>query len=242
MIAFTADVDWAPEEVIADTIGLFETYGVHCTFFATHRSETLLQCNRELFEIGLHPNFNPLFQGKGGNADGIMDELVAWYPESECVRSHSLTQSGWLLNKFKEKGMLYEVNHFLPYHHNLYPFTLWNGMVRIPFNWEDDYHFALGYSFDDSGIDLGDAGLKIFNFHPIHVFLNSENNDRYLRIKDEMHNIPKLKHERNTTGVKGTRDMLIALLAHVQKMNEPTYRMKDIYNQHLRLMAPHKMM
>jgi hypothetical protein len=41
MHLFTSDIDWAPEEVIEDTIGLFNKYGVKCTFFCTHPSAVI---------------------------------------------------------------------------------------------------------------------------------------------------------------------------------------------------------
>ncbi|WP_271255177.1 polysaccharide deacetylase WbmS family protein [Pseudanabaena sp. Chao 1811] len=229
MIIFTVDIDWANEIVIADTLNLFSSYNVRCTLFATHNSPVLNKCDRSFFEIGLHPNFNTLLQGKGGNPDNILDELQTIYPEAIGVRSHSLTQNGWLLDKFKEKGMCYEVNQFLPYHQGLKPFKLWNGLWRIPFNWEDDYHFAFGYDFEDTRIDLRDEGLNIFNFHPIHVFLNSENNIRYLAVKNNLENIDILNKMQNKSSTKGTRDVLISLLEYVHKNNINTLLLKNIY-------------
>lgn len=231
MILFTADIDWAPEEVISDTIQLFEKYNVCCTFFATHYSDVLIKCNRELFELGLHPNFNKLLQGSGGDPDEILNSLKNYYPEAKGVRSHSLTQNGWLLNKYKEIGMLYEVNHFLPYHQSIFPYKLWNGLLRIPFNWEDDYHFALDLPFNNSNIDLNDTGLNIFNFHPIHIFLNSENNVRYLKTKDCMQDVTKLRPWQNKSNVKGTRDILIDLLEHVRENKVETFKLIDIYSK-----------
>lgn len=35
MILFTSDIDWASDEVIEDTIQLFESNNIKCTFFAT---------------------------------------------------------------------------------------------------------------------------------------------------------------------------------------------------------------
>jgi hypothetical protein len=230
MILFTADIDWAPEEVVLDTIQLFEKYNVCCTFFATHDSKVLKNCSEKLFEIGLHPNFNNLVYGKGGSADRILSELKDLYPTAKGIRSHSLTQSGVLLNKFKEIGMLYELNHFLPYHQDLKPFVLWNGLVRIPFNWEDDYHFALNYTFDESQINLNDPHLNIFNFHPIHIYLNSENNERFLKIKNNQENINFINKHINKSNILGTRDLLISLLEYVNKHKIITFKMIDVYN------------
>ena len=80
MICFTSDIDWAPEEVIYDTLKIFEEFGIKCTIFATHESEALKKCNKNLFEIGLHPNLNEgILNGKGKGAKNIISEFVgAW--------------------------------------------------------------------------------------------------------------------------------------------------------------------
>ena len=82
MIHFTVDIDWVPEEVIQDTLDLFNEYDTPCTLFATHKSEALLGCDTDKFEIGLHPNFNPLVQGRGGNPDKILDDLIEVYSQA----------------------------------------------------------------------------------------------------------------------------------------------------------------
>lgn len=51
MIAFTSDIDWAPEEVILDTIGLFEEYDVKCTFFSTHHSRVLAKADKRNLKL-----------------------------------------------------------------------------------------------------------------------------------------------------------------------------------------------
>lgn len=214
MIAFTCDIDWAPEEVIADTISLFEKYNVKCTFFSTHHSEELSKCNKKLFETAIHPNFNLLLTGSSPKTfDDILDEILDIHPEARGVRSHSMMQSSVILKKFADKNLIYDANHFLPYCKNVKPFKLWTGMVRIPYNWEDDVHWTYGYDFDRSRIDLMDEGLNIFDFHPIHIFINTENKYRYLEAKKFNHDAQKLLEYRNTE-IKGTRDLLISLLEH----------------------------
>ena len=89
------------------------------------------------------------------------------------MRAHSGTQSTTLSELYASKGMKYESNAISPYCSNLKPFKLWNGLYRIPFNWEDDVHYLYGHSFKNSKINLSNKYL-IFNFHPIHVFLNTE--------------------------------------------------------------------
>ena len=231
MIHYTVDIDWAPEEVIQDTVTLFNEYKVSCSFFATHKSEALAACDRTKFEVGLHPNFNYLIMVQGGDPDAILDDLIEIYPEAKGIRSHSLTQNSWLLTKFKEKKMLYELNNFLPYYTAIRPFYDCGGILRIPFNWEDDYHFLFDYSFDSSRIDEAAPGLNIFNFHPIHIFLNTESIDRYLAVKDNMSDVNLLLRSRNKGPAKGVRDFLLGLLEKNQKQPTPSLRMIDIYQK-----------
>ena len=234
MLAFSSDIDWAPEEVIHDTLSLFEQYQVKCTLFATHSSTAIKNCEKKLFEVAIHPNFNPLLEGKGGSVDKVLEELIAIYPDSKGVRSHSVTQNSYILNAFKRHGLFYDSNHFLPYHSGIKPFVIWNGLIRIPYNWEDDIHWMYGNSFNTSNINLSDNGLNIFDFHPIHVFLNTENSERYENAKKYYHQPEKLLTLRNQTPIPGTRDLLINLLKQIQSTNIKTYNLLEIAELHIK--------
>src|SRR5688572_22770431 len=67
-IFLTIDIDWASDEVIADTAALVEEAGVAATWFVTHDTPQIgrLRAN-PLFELGIHPNFNFLLDGDGRN-------------------------------------------------------------------------------------------------------------------------------------------------------------------------------
>ncbi|MBZ0202760.1 MAG: hypothetical protein IT281_07825 [Ignavibacteria bacterium] len=228
MIAFTCDVDWAPEEVIEDTLNLFEVFGVKCTFFSTHHSINLTKSNKKLFEIGIHPDFTPLLGNNSSKSlEDILDEIIDIHPDAIGVRTHTMVQSIALLQKFAEKKMLYEANSFMPYQTGLKPFRLWNNLVRIPYNWEDDVHWAYGYSFDDSRINLDSDDLIVFDFHPIHIFLNTENKFRYNEAK-KYYDDPKKLQEYKNTDLPGTRDLLMNLLKQIKSSNIQTHKMKDI--------------
>lgn len=231
MIAFTSDIDWAPDEVILDMLNIFESFNIKCTVFATHKSKILHESPKKLFELAIHPNFNFLLNGQGGSIDEILDAILTEYPDAKGIRSHSMTQSSLLLVKFAEKKLVYDANHFLPYHTNIQPFKLWTGMIRIPYVWEDYVHWAYDNSFDDCKIDLNSHGLKIFNFHPIHVFLNTENSKRYESAKKYYHNAKELVKYRNDK-TKGTRDMLIQLLSFVKNNQSKSITLHEIANQY----------
>ena len=229
MIAFTSDIDWAPELVIKDTINLFEKFNVKCTFFCTHDSSVLKSCNRDLFELGIHPDFNNcLFEGKGPFPKERIQNLLKIYPEAIGIRSHSMTQSSRLLTLFIQMGMKYDSNQFLPYNSNIEPYDCWTGLKRIPYNWEDDIHFEYNMSFD---YDLlknykGDQFL-ILDFHPIHIYLNTDSSNTYANAKHCYQNPSELLKYRNVKK-KGTRDLLVSTLIEIEKRSLSTSKLSEL--------------
>lgn len=230
MIAFTSDIDWAPEEVISETLRIFEFYNTKCTLFATHDSEVVKTCNRNLFEIAIHPNFNKRISGiDDRQCEEIISELLTTYPEAIGIRSHSLMQSSPLLNTFLELGLKYDSNQFFPYEFNLKPYESWNGLWRIPYNWEDDIHFNYKKDFDALDVlGYNAAKFMVFNFHPIHIFINTDTEAHYLDAKSSYHDTEGLKKSINIT-TKGAKDYLIATLEYVRSNNIKTYNLKEVY-------------
>ena len=233
MIGFTADIDWVPDEVISDTISIFEKYSAKCTFFSTHHSEVLTSCNKKLFEVAIHPDYSPVLKGKTSKTIfDILDEILDIHPNAKGVRTHHLIESIDLLDKYASKKLTYDSSMMLPYMESLKPFTLWNGLIRIPFNWEDDVHWSYGYSFDTVEFSSPGDELNVFNFHPIHIFLNTENKYRYYEAKKYLSNPAKLKELKNKE-IKGTRDFLIMILEKCSAMNFETHTQYDIAISHL---------
>ena len=220
-VILTVDTDWAPDEVLARTLEMFKEAGVPCTFFATHDTPLLKGLDAGQYEVGLHPNFNPLFKGEGGDPAKIVGSLLEKYPDARGIRSHSSAISNVLVELFGNMGFRYESNVCLPYSQRLEILTLWNGMVRIPFNWEDYLHFSYQKSFADTGLNLSE-GLHVLTFHPVHVFLNTENMDRYRAARRFYHDPEMLKGFRNRS--KGTRTLLSSLL----RADLPFTKMEDI--------------
>jgi hypothetical protein len=59
---------------------------------------------------------------------------------------------------------------------------LWNGMIRVPYCWEDDIFCTYrerGVPEPDVTASAQRSGLRVFDFHPIHIFLNTESMKRY---------------------------------------------------------------
>lgn len=213
VIVLSLDIDWACDEVLADSIDLVEGVGAPATWFVTHDTPLLerLRANHN-FELGIHPNFNPLLDGNCKGAEQVIDEILAIVPEAVSVRSHSMVQSSRLLELFRSKGLRFDCNHFIPEQSGimLKPWRLWNGMIKVPHFWEDDA--ACIYEAGAAVRDLvGRDGLKVFDFHPIHVFLNTEDLARYEQTRSLHSAATKLVRHR-FPGV-GTRTQFLDLLA-----------------------------
>lgn len=62
----TIDLDWAIDAAIAMCLDLIEAAGVAATVFVTHDTPLLARMrNNPRIELGLHPDFNPLLDGRG---------------------------------------------------------------------------------------------------------------------------------------------------------------------------------
>ena len=216
-VFLTFDLDWAHEEVIEDTIDLISQSGVSSTWFVTHKSPILDNLEKlKNAELGIHPNFFHNQNSKSNlHSEDIIRELLDFLPNSKSVRSHSLFQSERLVDDFYNCGLSHISNCFIPHGTgiNVQPFSLWNGMIMVPHCWQDNVALKMNLSFPENG-DYEDS-YQMFNFHPIHVFLNTENESRYESTRSYHQNPQRLIQER-FDGF-GTRSLLINLLNRLEK-------------------------
>jgi peptidoglycan/xylan/chitin deacetylase (PgdA/CDA1 family) len=218
-IYLTFDTDWADDTVIRDTIELLDERGVAGTVFVTHVSPLLTGLpSHPRIEVGVHPNFNGLLEAGRHEHDAaaVLATLHDAYPSAVSVRSHSLFQSSGLYNLFTQRGLTFEVNQFIPAWSGIVcrPYREVTGALRVPYFWEDDVHvvalaqgLAVGWDVDAL---LNAAGLKVFDFHPIHVFLNTEHMDRYEHGREHLRDAARLVEHRYPG--YGTRSFLIDLI------------------------------
>lgn len=214
-IHLTFDVDWVCDEVLADTIDLVEEAEVAATWFVTHDTPLLSRLRENpKFELGIHPNFNFLLMGdstNGSTAEEVVDRLMEIVPEARSVRSHSVTQSSRLLQLFVDKGLTHDSNDFIPERSkiSILPWQLWNGLIKVPYFWSDELA-CIWQSITGLNELITRPGLKVFDFHPIHVFLNTENIVRYEQTRTIHHKPQELIKYRHTGD--GIRSMLLVLL------------------------------
>lgn len=188
-LILTLDIDWAPDFVIDQVAQILIENKVKATWFVTHRSEAIerLRENNELFELGIHPNM--LFGSTHGKTeDEVLTYVKNIVPDAISMRTHGLYQtSNWLIKAAKEYDVLIDVSLFLPKAAYLQPHQIkWHGssLWRIPYFWEDDAEM-----FEDDPIwslsdeKLNASGLKVFDFHPIHIAINTDRFEKYENLK-----------------------------------------------------------
>lgn len=215
----TLDMDWAHDEVMRDTHAILIDAGVPSTWFVTHDSPFLAELRADPnVELGIHPDFNKLLEGDhscGRSVQEVIVRLLEVVPEAKSVRSNSLMQSSRILDAYVDAGLTHDANHLVEpsVAESLRPWLHWNGLVRVPLAWEDDLAClqAPGApSLDTSWASSPQNSLRQLNFHPIHVFLNTEDLDRYERTRS-LHGDPSyLALERNSGA--GVRTLLSDLL------------------------------
>lgn len=223
-MAVEIDVDWAHEEIIEDTVLLLEKYGVDATFFATHKSlviDNILNSNS--YEIGIHPNFIPLLRGdtsKGKDFKEVIDNLMNIYPDSKSSKAHSLVDSSVLLDYYNKIGITHDNTYLIdaPKMLPLVPWRLWNNLIRVPLFWEDDYATVTKYQCNFNDLIKPMPGLRVFGFHPLHIFLNTESLERYEATRN-IQDHPKKLLEYRYDG-EGTRTRFIQLLNAISSIDD----------------------
>ena len=187
----TLDVDWAPDWMIDASAEILIRNRVKATWFVTHGSPAVsrLAENRELFELGIHPNCLP-HSTHGRTECEVLEHLKDLVPDAVCMRTHSLYQSSpFLFLAARKYGIRIDVSLFLPRTADLRPHRFQiseDGLWRIPYFWEDDYEMYVDgpiWSCWDERLRI--QGLRVFDFHPVHVVLNSARLDPYEKLKQE---------------------------------------------------------
>lgn len=214
----TLDVDWAHDDVLGFAIDMVEDAGIHATWLITNESRWIDRLSENpLFELGIHPNFDGLLAGETKSLNPVeqaVRQLLEIVPNSRSVRSHALTYSSRLSDSFVELGLTHDLNSYVPRRSvaHLSPWKLPNGQIRVPTIWEDDLEFPI--VSEEAWADW-ETGIRVLNFHPIHLFLNTEDAIRYESTR-QVHRKPKqLAHHRNSS--VGTRSAFEGLISFLQE-------------------------
>lgn len=233
-IYLTFDIDWAANFVIRDLVEIIEKENIHVTFFCTHYNAYIESIkSHPLIEFGIHPNYNPLLtQESELTAIEILKQLKGHFPDAVSLRAHSLFQNSNLLNFYQELGIKLDSNTFVPEWSGIklsaYPEV--NGILRVPYFWEDDiYAYAIQQNIEQSwSVEkyISSDSLKVFDFHPIHVYLNTEHLDRYGKSRAILHD--EIKLSGNKFAGTGTRTFLLGLIKKAKSLDYGFKSLKEL--------------
>ena len=158
-------------------------------------------------ERGLHPNFR-----RDGDTvrsvlsthvgDEISDSELyeaaftrthAFAPEALGYRSHGLRSDSSMIPIARRCGLQYDCTMRLPLVAGLRPIRLEYDLLAIPTFYADHFDMkASATGFDVKRLGLDRAGLKVFDFHPNMVFLNSPTDEHYQSTRSFYHDPERL--------------------------------------------------
>ena len=225
VVVFTTDLDWASEADVDETLTLFASVSVPVTPFITHHSARIVEAfGAAPHRVGLHPNFQ-IQSTHGANETEVLDAVQALWPEARGFRSHGYIDSSSLMIKARERGLRWDSNLCLYMQQGLEPLDHFSGLVRFPCWWEDDVHLGKGYppTIEAIADDLLAPGLKVLNFHPVHVALNTPSLDHYA--------VPRAVTAGAHSG-EGIQSLLRDLLAFVREKGLRTVYLDDLFEEH----------
>ncbi len=234
-LALTLDVDWAPDFAIREVMDVLLQHRVRATWFITHRSPMLaeLQKHASLFEIGIHPNFLP-GSSHGKTPQQVLRHCLKLVPQATSMRAHALVQSTPILQEvLAHTPIRRDASIFMQNAKNIQPFqwtlrgrSLW----RIPYYWEDDIEMAQTHPrWNLNPLRQKSLGLEIFNFHPLHIVLNSHSMKAYERLKKQQKTLSQLTPidiARQIHQGQGTRTLFESCVETLHKKR--SYRLKDL--------------
>ena len=227
MYCFTSDMDWACEGMIERTLQIHSD--VPLTPFVTHRSPLIEgKYSGEMSRyVGVHPNFRP-GSSHGDDIGDVLNYLKAIRPSAQYWRSHSFVDSTLITDALRNAGFLYDSNLALHLQSHIIPLKHNSGMLRFPVFLEDDYYMrnSFNMTIEDFKDQLITPGLKIFNFHPIHIALNTPSLEYYEEVKADLSTGDWGKHIHRGEGIA---TLLKELIAFTEKQPFQAHYLDDIY-------------
>jgi len=225
--AISIDVDWAPDFAIEELAMMLEDSKFPATWFVTHMSSAIESLAKQgvQVELGVHPNF---FSGSshGETHEEVIDHCMALVPNATSFRTHGVFQSTNLFSMIvgRYPNLCVDSSIYLPLQRDIQPVDMYffehdNRLVRFPYYWEDD----LVAIRPDNRWDRVPAtnGIRIFDFHPVHVALNSDSVSSYQALKKHLGSRPLAQARRDDfkhfiNRGKGVRNFLRKVLTEIE--------------------------
>ena len=188
VFCFTSDIDWASEAVIEYSHNCVGGDDLKLTYFATHPSRFIDHCQENgRARILIHPNFLP-DSSHGGTYDAVMNYCRDLVPDADGFRCHRYFESNDIHDEFARRGFKFFSNHCTQSETHLRPLRHRSGMVSIPIFLEDGGYLLMDptLQFEALREQLEAPGLKVINFHPAHMAINTPNFSYMRKIKNSL--------------------------------------------------------
>lgn len=235
----TFDVDWAADFMIDRIAGQLIDRGVRSTWHVTHASPAIdrLRERPDLFELGIHPNFLP-GSSHGDTVSDVLATSMRLVPEATTMRSHGLMQSTPILTQvIASTPIRCDSSIMLPDAPNIaaVDFPQAGGpLVRVPYFWEDDVEMMRDsprWTLDE---DRQAPGLRVYDFHPVHVYLNAGDMRPYqaLRRRGRLPELPEALAQDLVQPGAGAGSLFLEIAEHLAATGSRT--LSDVADAHRR--------
>ncbi len=233
---FTPDVDFVSDDIIEVAYRHFESLPL--TVFMTGESAILAKClsRNSLWEAEPHPNF--CSGSKHGDSLQEVFETINRFPCKRLgFRCHKYYSSNDIEEEFARLGYGYASNICTDMQ-EVKPFWDRCGLLQLPIFFEDGgylkYHGVP--KLDDIVGKMRNDGVYVFNFHPIHIALNSCDFAVSRRLKDsissrEYGKLMWAKVSKYRNKEYGIADFLDELIAYAHKNNIKLMNLKQYYEE-----------
>lgn len=185
MLCFTFDSDHMDEDRMTEFLDKVEIPGV-ATLFCTQKYACL---GHSRHELGPHPRLDG-----GVDWQAELESARAMFPQARGWRSHACVFSNGLAEWLAANGYLYVSTNDQFGQKGIRPVRPSWGVWHLPIFYMDTMDFSsscfweegMQEPFSDTIIEtaLCDDGLYVFDFHPIHLLLNTPNRDYYFAMRD----------------------------------------------------------
>lgn len=224
VFCFTADIDWASEDILKIFFKDLEEYDIHLTTFVTHHSPIIEEHFKNgKIERGIHPNF--LAGSSHGNSfKEVIDHCIEYAPEAVGFRCHRLFDVSDITHLLKNQyGFKYVSNLGTILGTNIRPILHESGLIHFPTFFEDGTHLynKLNLNIEPYESYFSSPGIKIISFHPMNFVLNSPSLKFMREIKDSLtreeynnldfYNIEQMQNK--NTGIKDTMKQIFHLVS-----------------------------
>lgn len=224
MICLSFDTDHLDESRMREFLATVSIPG-EGTFFCTRRYD----CLGSPHEVCPHPLLE-----EGGDWGAELTATRETFPDAVGWRSHSCIYSHLLGQRVARAGYQYASTQYEP-SEPVRPFRETWGIWHMPIFYMDNLDFSQSrfwpsvehVPFAEEIIELALAGdgVYVFDFHPVHLLLNSTSADAYFERRDAFISGDPLDTVR--CDGRGARTFYDELCGRMERAGAPSLRMRD---------------